>query len=73
MGKDIVYLPALYLNEEIVPYGEPLILKKDGTVRPLKADTGNRTDIILSATTRRKQEISTDGISKSYLSPGQTY
>jgi Transglutaminase-like superfamily len=30
MGRDIVYLPAYYENEKIVPAGKPFILTKDG-------------------------------------------
>lgn len=73
MGTDdIAYLPALYLNEEIVPYGSPFILDKTCQVRPLR-DSGGKTDISLISTTRRKQEISTDRIVKTYFTSGKEY
>jgi len=73
MGKDIAYIPALYLNEEVVPVGEPFILQTDCNQRPLSADTSRVRSINLISTTRRKQEISTDGVSTSFLDKGQTY
>ncbi len=33
MGRDILYLPALFRNDEIDPAGTPFILQKDGTIR----------------------------------------
>jgi hypothetical protein len=73
MGKDIAYIPALYLNEEVVPVGEPFILETDCSRRTLFADTAHVGDIELTSTTHRKQETSTDGIGTSFLSKGQTY
>lgn len=73
MGKDIAYIPALYLNEEIVPVGNPFILESDCGQRTLSADASHTRSVDLISTTRRKQEISTDGISKSFLKKGQTY
>lgn len=73
MGRDIAYIPALYLNEETVPAGEPFILETNCNQRSLAPDTAKPVSISLTSTTRRKQEISTDGISKSFLTDGQTY
>lgn len=40
MGRGIVYLPICYeSNEQITPAGYPLILKADGTIHILQADT----------------------------------
>jgi len=73
MGKGIAYLPALYLNEKIVPWGDPFILQPDGQIRTLRADTGRTITVSLSATTGRALKASTDGIVKSFLTPGQEY
>lgn len=73
MGKDIAYIPALYLNEEVIPCGEPFILQADCNQRSLTADTARVAGIGLTSTTRRKQEVSTDGVSRSFLTEGQTY
>lgn len=39
MGRDIVYLPALYRNGSLLPFNDPFILQADGTIRFLQADT----------------------------------
>ncbi len=33
MGRDILYLPALFVDDVIVPAGTPFILHKDETIR----------------------------------------
>jgi hypothetical protein len=38
MGRDIMYLPAFYIDEELVPAGLPFILHKDGSIRTLTND-----------------------------------
>ncbi len=73
MGSDIAYLPALYLNEEIVPFGPPFILEKGTGNMRLLASGESATTVKLTSTTERKQEISTDGIAKSSLTPDASY
>ncbi len=73
MGRDIAYLPALYINEEIMPFGSPFILDIDGIIEELESDDSNKQSIQLTSTTRRKQEISTDGILETFLTAGQEY
>ncbi len=73
IGKDIAYLPALYLNEEIVPYGSPFILEKDDDIRMLLPHAGGKITAELTSTTKRTQESSTDGIAQTFLSEGQEY
>lgn len=73
MGIDIAYLPALYTNEEIEPFGTPFILRDDCTIQELKPEKEKTMSAKLVSTTRRKQEISTDGIAKTFFSPGQEY
>jgi hypothetical protein len=73
IGVGIVYLPALYLNEEIVPYGPPFILHDDCTTETLHADLSKAHMIDLTSTTGRKLEVATDGIHKQSLKPGTEY
>ncbi len=73
MGLDIAYLPALYIKENIVPIGDPFILQADSSIRKLKSDGAKTLSARLISTTHRTQEISTDGIAKVFLTPGQGY
>ncbi|NQS97593.1 MAG: transglutaminase domain-containing protein [candidate division Zixibacteria bacterium] len=73
MGLDIAYLPALYIDEEIVPFANPFILHTDSSIQELQPKGDNTISARLISTTRRKQEISTDGIEKVFLTPGQEY
>jgi hypothetical protein len=41
MGRDIVYLPAYYKNEKIVPAGIPFLLTTEGEVKPLATTPTN--------------------------------
>lgn len=45
MGKDIVYLPACYKNNRLMPAGEPFLLDSAGNMVPL---TGNGKELSLS-------------------------
>ena len=73
MGKEIAYLPALYLNSKVVPYSEPFILRSDCSIREIQGDGKTTTSLSLTSTTARKQEASTDGIAKTFLTPGKEY
>jgi hypothetical protein len=73
MGLDIAYLPALYLEEKIVPSGAPFILNSDSSIIELEAQVDSLITVQLTSTTCRKQEISTDGVMKTFLNPGQNY
>ncbi len=73
MGVDVAYLPAFYENEKIVPAGLPFILSADGEMVTLAANTRSRASVTLSSTTRTTLEMSTDGIRKTSLIPGETY
>jgi len=73
MGTGVAYLPALYLNEEIVPCGSPFILRDDGTMDLLVADTNATGTVALTSTTEVEQNLSTDGVARTSLKPGQSY
>lgn len=73
MGKEIAYLPALYVNEKIVPCGIPFILDADCARRELPPDTAHPTSVGLVSTTGRHQVTSTDGVAESFLTVGLEY
>ncbi|SYZ73175.1 Transglutaminase domain-containing protein [Candidatus Zixiibacteriota bacterium] len=73
MGRDILYLPALYINEKIVPGGTPFILDTVGTMHALAPDTSTRVALTLISITNPKLEWSTEGIEKTKVKPGQEY
>jgi hypothetical protein len=41
MGKNIVYLPAYYENDKIVPAGDPFLFDLNGNIEPIVADKRN--------------------------------
>jgi hypothetical protein len=73
MGTGITYIPALYLNEEVVPWGPPFILRADSTVLQLIPSADQPTQISLISTTRRKLVAATDGVEKVFFEPGKNY
>jgi len=73
MGKDIVYLPMFYLNEELEPAGDPFILEKNNSQRVLHADPEQQATLTLVSTTSKTIEHASEGIMKSFLTPGQEY
>lgn len=73
MGPDILYLPALYLNGEIVPSGDPFLLGSDCSMAGLVADSNRRRTMHLTSTTRRRQSVATDSVEKSSLHAGTRY
>ncbi len=73
MGTGIAYLPAFYLEQELVPAAGAFVLEKSGLVRPLAADPARQETMILRATTRAVTVSDTDSIEKSFLEEGRTY
>ncbi|MFC1475319.1 transglutaminase-like domain-containing protein, partial [Candidatus Zixiibacteriota bacterium] len=73
MVTDIAYLPALYINEEIVPYASPFILEKDKSIKYLTPDENSKINAELTSTTKRKKDKSTEGITKIFLKDGVEY
>jgi len=74
MGRDIVYLPTYYLQDELIPAAAPFILSEDGSIRSLSI-TNNEPEIqmTLTATTKRKLAVSTDSIAETFLTDGAEY
>lgn len=73
MGKEIAYLPALYLDEKIVPFGAPFVLGDDCSQDVLDSKSSESQSIALTSVTKRKLVASTDGITKSFLTDGGEY
>lgn len=73
MGTGVMYLPAYYLNEKIVPAALPFILNNNYILTILKPDTNQTATLQLTATTQRTQEASTDGIGKALFTAGKAY
>ena len=48
LGRHIAYLPAYYIDEQVVPAGPPFILTRDGNVRALTGDGDNTLTIELT-------------------------
>jgi hypothetical protein len=73
MGVDVMYLPALYLNEEIVSYGPPILFDSNCRITEFKKDQKENVDARLAFTTLRTLEVSTDGVSRIGIQPDRQY
>ncbi|MBU1650669.1 transglutaminase-like domain-containing protein, partial [bacterium] len=73
MGVDVAYLPGLYLNKEIVPYSPPFILTEDKQVKMLLPEADKTQTIVLTSTTKRIQDLSTEGMQVTHLKEGTEY
>jgi hypothetical protein len=49
MGRGVVYLPAYYADEEVVPAAAPLVLSEDGEIRVLDGAGGGTITVDISA------------------------
>jgi hypothetical protein len=72
IGSGVAYLPALYLNEEVVPIGEPFILTDECDVRTLDR-SGDNAQLSLRDVTRRKQVASTETVEQVRLEKNEQY
>jgi hypothetical protein len=73
MGIDVLYLPGLYLNKEIVPYGKPFILKGDNKSHSFSPDSIQPVSIDIEFTTQRSPWESTVSIEKTPIKDGSEY
>ncbi len=73
MGTGVAYLPALYIDEEIVPYSPPFILCDEGDIQMLLPYSDEFISVELTSTTRRTQDKSTEGMAVTYLTTGKEY
>jgi hypothetical protein len=73
MRGHLLYMPALYINEEVVGWGPPLANESEFGYYHFIPKWDSTITVRLTSTTRRTQMASTDGIEKSYLTPGVEY
>ncbi len=73
MGLDIVYLPAFFKNENIIPAGPSFLLDKQGEVKELMASESELHNCRLSTTTRRTSGQTTDDIGTGNLKENKIY
>jgi len=71
LAPGIAYLPALYQNEKIVPFGAPFYLSD--SIIEFIADTINLITLPLNETTSPEKAASTDGVMQTNLKSGQEY
>ena len=72
-GPDVIYLPGLFENEEIVPFGIPFVPHHDRPYETFIADTSDLISITLPHTTTRALVFSTDGVMKTEFKIGAEY
>jgi len=73
VGVGIAYVPAVFASGEIVPAGPAFVLNADGSRSNLIAEKSTSIDLEVASTTKKTLEISTDGVAKTYLTPGAKY
>jgi hypothetical protein len=74
MGRSIAYLPAYFVDEEVVPAGAPFILTRDGDVRTLVGQRDRKLAIELTATKPETPDADTQVTKPTIVvKPGKTY
>jgi len=73
LGPDIIYLPVLYVNEEIEPFGLPFVPHFEENTIYFKADTTELLELTLKHTTTRALVVSTDGVAPTEFIIGDDY
>jgi len=74
MGRNIAYLPAYYVDEEVVSAAPPFILTRDGDVRMLAGEDGAELTIELTITKPETPDADTQVTRPMIVvKPGKTY
>ena len=73
MGKDIAYLPALYIDEEIEPFGAPFILRDDCSMEELSPEMKDTSSMQLTTITCDTITTSPNGLKRVPLTSGLEY
>ncbi|MDH4158404.1 MAG: transglutaminase domain-containing protein, partial [candidate division Zixibacteria bacterium] len=73
MGTGVAYLPALYMNEEIVPFGRPFVVDSNCTVEEFQQNRDSPAPVRVTQTTQGLWSYSTESIAMIPLSPKQEY
>ncbi len=74
MGRNIAYLPAYFVDEEVVPAAPPFILTREGDVRTLVGQPDRKLAIELTVTKPETPDADTQ-VTKPMIvvKPGKTY
>jgi len=74
LGRHIAYLPAYYVDEEVMPAGPPFILTRAGDVQALVGDADRKLTIELTVTKPETPDADTQ-VTKPMIvvEPGKTY
>ncbi|MFH1747766.1 MAG: transglutaminase-like domain-containing protein [Planctomycetota bacterium] len=74
LGRHVAYLPAYYVDEEVVPASSPFILTDAGDVRPLTGDGDARQSIELTITNPEVPDADTQATRPMIvIKPGKAY
>ncbi|MBD3170054.1 MAG: hypothetical protein GF307_11270 [candidate division Zixibacteria bacterium] len=73
MGAEILYLPALYINENIEPIGDPFLIDSNCLIRKLQKQDIEYASIQLISTNPVSPNNANDDIEQSHLTPGREY
>lgn len=73
LGRDVVYLPAFYMDKEIVPAGDVFLLDSTGKKIDLIPEGENLVQLKLNSTTKKIVSQTTDTSEKSNLKKGRNY
>ena len=73
MGRNIVYLPAVFDGEELVPAAAPRLVHHNGTIERLEG-TGSSTGLVVTAVRPRQKSVDTHVETPiSFLKAGEVY
>ncbi|OQX81703.1 MAG: hypothetical protein B6D61_00315 [Bacteroidetes bacterium 4484_249] len=73
LGRGIAYLPAFYVDKEIIPASNAIILTDSGKVVNLIPDSKNKITIKLHSTTKKITKKSTDYVDETFFNKGAVY
>lgn len=73
VGPGVAYLPAYYLDEDIVPAGDAFILSDSGIVENKIPDGNLKIDMTLFSTTKRITKETTDFVEHAEFNSGAIY
>jgi hypothetical protein len=73
MGRNIVYLPALHDGTKLIPAGDPIIVRTDGSMERLRGHSEGISGVLTASAPRRKSVDTHVETPVSHLKEGTTY
>lgn len=73
MGREILYIAALYENEEVSPVSEPFIVNSDGSLQYKKVNIDESVAFTIDNVPIRAQAASSETVARAPLASGVTY